>query len=334
MKETATSSFPNEANTGRKKLPRFQTFIPVYWKPILLLLVLTPILTELLTNNIPVTKIFQPKLFFMLAVLVYGPVLLLRELAVRWNLNLAGYIILGLMYGIYNEGLLGKTIFKLTITNTAFQNYGIVWGINLSWAEVIIVFHAFYAFLFPVLLIYNFFPKAATSSWINKKWWLAISAAFFLYVSYTFLKNAWPAKPMHYVLLVAVMTALLFLSAFFKGGLLTKDKKKHLWLLSFYGVIFVAATFTLSDIIARSRVHILFFTVYALINLLIAVKMLNHKYSIRSLLYFIFAAQLGFAIAAIIVAISMKAEKKIITSSLFAAVFASALFLTIWKKKN
>lgn len=334
MKETATSSTPAETIAGRKKIWFLHSLIPVYWKPILLLLILTPILTELLTNNIPVTRFFRLKLFFLLAVLVYGPVLLLRELAVRWNLSMAGYIILGLVYGTYNEGLLGKTIFKVTIANTAFDNYGIVWGINLSWAMVIIVFHAFYAFLFPLLIVYTAFPKAASATWINKRWWLIISTAFFLYVSYIFLKNAWPAKPIHYVLLVALMAALVFLSALFKGGLLTTDKKHRLWLLSCYGIIFVASTFTLADIIARSHAHILFFLTYAMINLLAAMWLLSRKYSIRSLLYFVFAAQLGFALSAIYVAVVMKAEKNIITSSLFAAVFAAALLFTMRKNKN
>ncbi|MES2776031.1 MAG: hypothetical protein V4722_17775 [Bacteroidota bacterium] len=130
---------------------RFGTFIFSYWKPALLLLFITPVLTELLANNIPAKELFRPKLFLMLATLVYGPVLLLRELALRWNLRLAGYIVLGLVYGIYNEGLLGKTFFQQQIANTTFVDYGFVGGTNLPWAAVISVFHAFYAFLFPIL---------------------------------------------------------------------------------------------------------------------------------------------------------------------------------------
>src|SRR5438105_4167151 len=122
-------------------------FLPRYWKQIIVLLLITPLLTELLTNNIPAPQFFRLKLFFILTTLVYGPVLLLRELAVRWKLGFTGYIILGLVYGIYNEGLMSETFFRSELPNPSFNNYGTIWGINFPWAAIIIIFHAFYAFL-------------------------------------------------------------------------------------------------------------------------------------------------------------------------------------------
>jgi hypothetical protein len=319
--------------TRKKRVLNIRSFVPKYFKQIFVLLIITPILTELLTNNIPVSQFFQPKLFFTLAILVYGPILLLRELAIRWNVRLTGYILLGLVYGIYNEGLFAKTFFKLKIANTAFDNYGFVWGINLPWSAVITIFHAFYAFLFPILIVYNIFPKVASTPWMSKKWWIGISIVSFLYISYKFLKNTWPVSPLHYVVLIAIMAGLILLSRFFKGGLIIVGKKPRLWLLICYGIVFVATTFTVADIIARSGINFLFFLAYAVINLLTAVMLLNKKYGIRTLLIFALSAQLGFAASIILVAAVTKSEIGIITGSVFAVIFTLAIIMMIIRSK-
>ncbi len=332
LPSASNSSIPWESAASRKRILNTRSFIPRYWKPVILLLVITPILTEVLTNNIPFQILFRSKLFLTLAILVYGPVLLLRELAIRWNLRLKGYILLGLVYGIYNEGLFAKTIFKLQIANTSFNDYGIVWNINLPWAAVIITFHAFYAFLFPLIIVYTIFPKAAFTPWINKKWWIVISAAAFLYISYKFLKNTWPVTPLHYAVLIAGMATLIIFSRWFKGGLTTDDKKHRLWLVA-YGIVFVAATFTVTDIIARSRIYFLYFLAYAVINLVVAAMLLDRKYGIRSLLIFSLAAQSGFAVAVIIVSTVTKSAMGIITGSIFVLIFGAALIRLMTGKR-
>ena len=320
-----------ENDKSRTGISNIRSFIPGYWKPVILLLFITPILTELLTNNIPFHILFRPEFFLTLAIHVYGPVLLLRELAIRWNLRLTGYILLGLAYGIYNEGLFAKTFFKSEIANTAFNHYGIMWGINLPWAAVIIVFHAFYALVFPIVIVYAICPKAASEPWLNKKWWIAISAAAFLYISYKFLKNSWPATAWHYVALIACMASLIILSGRFKGGLANNDKKQRLWLVA-YGIVFVVTTFTVSALIAGYRIQFLYFLAYSVINLAAATILLGRGYGIRSLLIFSLTAQLGFAAAVIMVSTAARSEAGIITGSLFVVVFAATLIALIAKR--
>jgi hypothetical protein len=312
----------------------FKITIPIHWKQITGLLLLTPILTELLTNNIPASHFFRPGLYLTLIIVVYGPVLLLREVAIRLNLNLTGYILLGLVYGIYNEGLLGKTIFQSQIVNTAFENYGFIGGINVPWAAVIIIFHAFFAFLFPILIIYNISPNTAFNPWLSKKWLSFFLTAYFLYISYTFLKNAYPAKPIHYVELLIIIAIFISTSRLFRGGLTLTDKNKHTWIITLYGIIFVATTFTLAYIIASSRINFIYFIAYAIINLLTAVNLLNRKHGIYTLLKFTLAAQFGFAVSTIIVAFSTKSETAITTGIIFALAFLSALLMIYIRREN
>lgn len=42
----------------------------------------------------------------MTLIVIYGvAALLIRELAVRWHLGIEGILILGIVFGIYNEGI-------------------------------------------------------------------------------------------------------------------------------------------------------------------------------------------------------------------------------------
>jgi hypothetical protein len=62
-------------------------------------------LAEVLSQNVQLLTFLQP-VPFLLVTLTYGvPVLVIRELAVARKLNDMGLILLGLAYGILNEGL-------------------------------------------------------------------------------------------------------------------------------------------------------------------------------------------------------------------------------------
>jgi len=73
------------------------------YKPVLTLLLITPLLTELLSNNMSPQVFFNPVVFLLLTTVVYGfPVLLLREFACQYRLGISGLLCLGLVYGIIN----------------------------------------------------------------------------------------------------------------------------------------------------------------------------------------------------------------------------------------
>ena len=113
---------------------------PRHWQPILTVLLVTPFLTELLSNNLPPSFFFRPITFFCLATIAYGfPVLLLREFAVRRNLGIPALILLGIAYGMCNEGILAKTFYLAqNVPVNTFDNYGFIAGIAVPWAITII----------------------------------------------------------------------------------------------------------------------------------------------------------------------------------------------------
>lgn len=292
----------------------------------------TPLLTELLTNNIPARHLLKPNTFLLFATIVYGPVLLLRELAIRWRLGLIGYIVLGFVYGVYNEGLLAKTIFQTQLPNPSFNNYGVLWGINFTWATVIIIFHAFYAFLFPLLIINYFFPSAARKPWLKKRVWVALSAVLLMYISWKFLKNMHPpVTALHYAFLIIVMICLVATARKFKNDKMFEPRKAKLLLLCFYGFVFVVAVFTLSNLIAVSRINPGVFIIYLIAVLSITTILLQMNSGVQSLLVFCLAAEISFAAGALWVAKVSSSRTGIQTSILFIMLFIGGLIWVLLK---
>ncbi len=132
----------------------------------LFLLFATGPLAEVLSENVPLLTCLQP-LPFLLITLTYGvPVLLIRELAAARRLNPAGLWLLGLAYGILNEGVLAKTLTQPGGPPlNDFAGYGQIGALQGGWTLFIVAWHATHSVLYPVLLARWLFPAAAGRRW-------------------------------------------------------------------------------------------------------------------------------------------------------------------------
>lgn len=128
-------------------------------KIILLLLFLSAGIPELLTGSTPYWRFINP---FNLTVLltVYGlPAIIYRELRNQWNLEYWELMILGLIQGVYIEGILVNTYYDPRYTSMGvFASYGRVLGINFPWAFYITFFHSIFSVTVPIMLVDSFFP--------------------------------------------------------------------------------------------------------------------------------------------------------------------------------
>ena len=115
-------------------------------------------------------------------------VLLVRELAVRWNCGVLGLFSLGLAYSIFNEGLLAKTlILEKGLPVPQYDQYGCVLGISLPWAAGIGTWHAYASVIFPILFTHYFFPKAREKPWLSAKIALVLGLLLMLLACTAFL---------------------------------------------------------------------------------------------------------------------------------------------------
>jgi hypothetical protein len=191
------------------------------WRPILILTLIAPLLTELLSTNVTLLQFAaQPWLYPFFATLGYGlPVLLIRETALRWRLGATGLCSLGLIYGIYNEGLWAKT-FLLTrhIPVHEFESYGVLQGIALPWAMTICLWHALYAVVFPITIVLYHCPQERDVPWLGRKTYyvllaLIVGIALIPFFAAGKPPNGAPAGTMIQLGLYAAVTAALLLAA-------------------------------------------------------------------------------------------------------------------------
>lgn len=141
-----------------------------HWKPILTLLLLLPFLTEVLVG-MPITQILNPPLFLMLITVGYGfPVLVIREISARNKYGLFAMLALGVAYGLFNEGLMARTIFAGYHSPVdTFANYGLIGGMRAPWALVISLWHALHAVIYPIAFIHYLYPSHASEPWLSKR---------------------------------------------------------------------------------------------------------------------------------------------------------------------
>lgn len=151
---------------------------------------LTAILPEMLSGNTPAPVLFRPDVFVFFC-FAYGlPILVIREWAARLGLSTAGLFLAGMAYGLINEGLLAKTIFRTTgVPLDLFDHYGFAFGVNWSWALFITVWHGLSSVVFPVTLTHLAFPAFAARPFLGKRTTWALAALAVLLSSLFFLND-------------------------------------------------------------------------------------------------------------------------------------------------
>ena len=132
----------------------------------LFLLVVPGFLAEVGSQNTPLLEYLSP-VTFLLGTLTYGvPLLVIRELAAARSLNAAGIAILGLAYGILNEGVLARTLTQGSGPPLFdFAGYGQAGPFQVGWTLFMVTWHALHSVLYPMLMARWLFPAAAAGPW-------------------------------------------------------------------------------------------------------------------------------------------------------------------------
>lgn len=230
--------------------------------PVLLLLFLSPFLAEVLTGSTPLTLFLNPIIFLLFVTAGYGfPVLIIRELFIRKHLGFFSLFVLGIAYGLWNEGLFAQTIFyPFHSPIESFGAYGLVGNIRIPFALLISFWHALYAVIYPILLVHYLFPAQANKSWISKKvaWGLGLPSfafgmlGFFINLhpsEFDALSGSFTGNPYHFIFLILTGITLVAIAFWFpsKGEpVLTRVSTKKLTLygvLSFCAVVIIPAMY-------------------------------------------------------------------------------------------
>jgi hypothetical protein len=151
--------------------------------PAVILLFLAPILGELLSGSSPPAEFFQPITFVLLMALYGCGALLVRELTFRWSKGWPSVLLLGLAYGIVEEGLAVKSFFDPSWVDLGtLGEYGRWAGVNWVWSLGLMFYHAVYSIGLPILLAWLLFPGWEKRPWLRPKSFRACVVALALVV--------------------------------------------------------------------------------------------------------------------------------------------------------
>jgi hypothetical protein len=148
----------------------FEVSIMKTFRPALMLMVLAALLTELVTGSTPIFGFLNPGQLLFLFLGYSISILVLREWIVRLGLRGSSVFMLGIAYGIYNEGLWAKTAILLSdLPIKQFDGYGRIFDVNLPWILSIATYHAVAAVIAPILFVHLLYPAARTQQWLSKR---------------------------------------------------------------------------------------------------------------------------------------------------------------------
>jgi len=300
-----------------------------YLKQILTLILIIPFLTELLTYNIPITTFFNP-IVFLILIVIYGlAVLILREISVRWNLGIIGIFILGLAYGIYNEGIIAKTLLMTTTVPLAeaYGHYPLFLGINFAFALSIITWHAFHAVLFPILIINYLSPKSRNEKWLNGFWLSIISIIVVGLGILSFFTHSLMVPWFYLIIFYLMIISLILLSKFTKSKIELKYEEVSFKPVIF-GVLFMAVCFIGLSILGSMSSPIYILYIYFIIAIFSFYKILKSKnwLSLKPLLLFGFGSYLLHTVLLAFKGLTTGAFGILITGIIFTIIFLFSIY--------
>jgi hypothetical protein len=168
-------SVPPEASVPTHAPPtsRFVAFLRSH--PILCLAILTPGIPEYLSTSSTILNLgLNPGWFFLQLAINIGQytagALLIREAVLRWNKGWATVILLGLAYGITEEGLGDNTLFNSNHgADGVLGSFGRFGGVNWVWATGVLAFHVIYSIGLPILLLGLALPATKGRSLVGRR---------------------------------------------------------------------------------------------------------------------------------------------------------------------
>lgn len=132
--------------------------------PVMVLIVLAPLVAEVLAGSTPLT---MPALLLS-DLLIYGPgALLIRELVRRRGRGWVSVLLLGIAYGLIEEGLALQSLFNPAYGHVAQWGARLL-GVNWLYTEVVLITHAVWSAAIPILLTELLFPAQRTTPYLRR----------------------------------------------------------------------------------------------------------------------------------------------------------------------
>ena len=138
--------------------------------PVWTLFFLAPVIGELISGSAPPVEFFRPFSLLLLAALYGSGALLVREISLSWEKRWPTIFVLGLAYGIVEEGLMVKSFFDPNWMDLGLLGvYGRVWGVNWVWSMFLTLYHAVFSIAIPIYLTELIYPAVRDECWLTRR---------------------------------------------------------------------------------------------------------------------------------------------------------------------
>lgn len=184
------------------------------FSPALILYFLAPVIGELLSGSAPPVEFFNPFGLLVLPALYGSGAILARELALRWGKRWPTMLVLGLAYGIVEEGLMVKSFFDPGWPDLGLLGvYGRWAGVNWVWSLFLTIYHSVFSIAIPVMLVELLFPEQRDEQWIGRCGMVGLSLLLLADVLFGFfLLTSYRPPVIPYLLSLAAVVGLFFLA--------------------------------------------------------------------------------------------------------------------------
>src|SRR5262249_30098057 len=107
-----------------------------------------------------------------------GGALLIRETLLRRGLSGVWWLLLGIAYAIFEEGIVGQSLFDQHYRGLDFLGFYGHWaGVNWIWALFIIPYHAVFSIAVPIALTELAYP-AQRGPWLGRTALIGVAIVF------------------------------------------------------------------------------------------------------------------------------------------------------------
>ena len=181
--------------------------------PAIALWLIAPIFGELFSGSSPLNEYLNPFTTILFGMLYGSGAILIREFIIRRKKGWISMLLLGMAYGIFEEGLMVRSFFNPDWMDLGSLGvYGRVWGVNWVWAEHLTFFHALISITASICFVEMIYSNQRAESWVRPHG-IIIHGILFL-LTLPIGVSLMPYKtPVYWLLFCSILIALLILAA-------------------------------------------------------------------------------------------------------------------------
>ena len=134
--------------------------------PAISLFLLGPLVAEYLLGSLPMSMI---TILPVIAAMYGSAALVIREVARRTGRGWGTIALLGLAYGLIEEGLVDQSLFNPDYLHLRLLDYGYLpaLGTGLPWLIYVLTIHVVWSICVPIGLVETLFPARRTQAWLG-----------------------------------------------------------------------------------------------------------------------------------------------------------------------